>query len=220
MITPTKNRIRNTVLTCLAVAAIGCLPPARASAATIALGAEIPLGPNLFVVPITIGDGTNVIAWQFDLSYDAPNVQVNTACDPFSGDIYCSLFTGPVTEGDFFASGKPFNLLNPGFVALNPATLLQTGLLFGVNGAFGGAPPGVSGDGVLAYVEFLTIGAATAPITLQNVSVTETPSAVPEPGTLALLTTGLLWPGVRRWCNRAGSRCSESRSPIAQPTDD
>jgi PEP-CTERM motif-containing protein len=194
MITPTKN----TILTCLAVAAIGCLPAAYASAATIALGAEIPLGPNLFVVPITISDGTNVIAWAFDVSYDAPNVQVNTACDPFSGDIYCSLFTGPVTEGDFFASGQPFNLLNPGFVALDPNTLLQTGLLFGVNGAFGGAPPGVSGGGVLAYVEFLTIGAATSPITLQNVSVTETPAAVPEPGTLALVATGVLLSRVRR----------------------
>jgi hypothetical protein len=194
MITPTKN----TILTCLTVTAIGCLFAARASATTIALGAQIPLGPSLFVVPITISDGANVIAWEFDLSYDAPNVQVNTACDPFSGDTYCSLFTGAVTEGDFFASGQPFNLLNPGFVALDPSTLLQTGLLFGVNGAFGGAPPGASGDGVLAYVEFLTIGAATSPITLQHVSVTETPTAVPEPGTLALVTFGVLLSRVRR----------------------
>jgi hypothetical protein len=213
MITPTKNRTnnrtnnrtKNTVLTCLAVVAIVCLPAARASAATIALGAEITLAPNLFVVPITISDGSNVIAWEFDLSYDAPNVQVNTACDPFNGDVYCSLFTGPVTEGDFFASGQPFNLLNPGFVALDPNTLLQTGLLFGVNGAFGGAPPGVSGGGVLAYVEFLTIGAARSPITLENVSVTETPTAVPEPGTLALLTTGVVLSRVRRRTLKRGT---------------
>jgi hypothetical protein len=117
------------------VAAICSLHAAGASAATISLGPQIDLAPDLFVVPVTITDGINVTAWQFDLRYDPLDLQVNLACDPFSSVAYCSLFTGPVTEGDFFASGSPFNLLNPGFVAMDPTTLAQTGLLFAVSGA-------------------------------------------------------------------------------------
>jgi hypothetical protein len=142
-----------------------------------------------------------VAAWQFDLSYDPLDLQVHTACDPFSGDVYCSLFTGPVTEGEFFASGSPFNVLNPGFVDLDPTTLAQTGLLFGVNGAFGGSPPAPSGDGVLAYVEFLKVGRGRSDVTLDNPVVTEIPPEipVPEPGTLALLATGVLLARSRRF---------------------
>jgi hypothetical protein len=84
----------------------------EASAASIGLGNRIDVTPDLFVVPVTITDGIDVTAWAFDLRYDPLDVQVNLACDPFSGDAYCSLFTGPVTEGDFFATGSPFNVLN------------------------------------------------------------------------------------------------------------
>jgi hypothetical protein len=142
----------------------------------------------------------NVIGWAFDLRYDPLDVQVNLACDPFSGDVYCSLFTGPVTEGDFFASGSPFNVLNPGFVDLDPITLAQTGLLFAVNGAFGGFSLSASGDGVLAYVEFLKVGNGSSTVTVENPTVTE----VPEPSTLALLAAGLLLFG-RRWQKRITS---------------
>ena len=96
--------------------------------------------------------------------------------------------TGPVTEGDFFSSGAPFNLLIPGVIVLD-AALAQTGVLFGVEGAFSGIPPGPSGDGVLAYVEFTILGDGTSPITLTDVSTTS--SAVPEQTTLLLLTGGL-----------------------------
>ena len=95
-----------------------------------------------------------MVSWHFDVTYDPTDVQINTGCDPFSGDVYCGLLTGPVTEGDFFASGVPFNLLNPGFVDLDANTLAQTGLLFAVQGAFGGVSPFPSGSGVLAFVEF------------------------------------------------------------------
>ena len=64
----------------------------------------------------------NVIG-QFDLTYDPTDVQVNASCDPFNGDVYCSLLTGPITEGDFFASGAPFNLLVPGFIQLKSRDL-------------------------------------------------------------------------------------------------
>ena len=166
----------------------------------ISTGTPIPITATTFALPIQITGGLQVISWQFDLAYDASDVQVNTGCDPFT-DSFCSLLTGPVTEGGFFSSGAPFNLLVPGFVDLDPSTLDQTGLLFGVNGAYGGFPPAPSGDGILAYVEFTTIGQGTSPITVENSSVTS--SAIPEPATLALLTGGLAllgagWLGRRR----------------------
>ncbi|HEU4690599.1 MAG TPA: cohesin domain-containing protein [Vicinamibacterales bacterium] len=196
---PTKVFGRASVLV---IAAICSLHAAGASAATISLGSQIVLAPDMFVVPVTITDATGVTGWTFDLRYDPLDVQVNLACDPFSGDVYCSLLTGPVTEGEFFASGTPFNVLNPGFVEVDPTTLTQTGLLFAVNGLFGGSPLGVSGDGVLAYVEFLKVGRGTSDVTLENPTATEVP--VPEPGTLALLAIGCLLSRLR-WHRRTTS---------------
>src|SRR6266446_1154627 len=57
-------------------------------------------GSTAFIVPIEISGAVELTFWQFDLLYDATDVQINTACDP-SSDSYCSLFTGPVTEGPF-----------------------------------------------------------------------------------------------------------------------
>jgi hypothetical protein len=170
-----------------------------ATATAISVGARIDITPTSFAVPIEIADALDVVSWTFDLTYDPEDVLVNDTCDPFAGDVYCSLLTGPVTEGDFFSSGAPFNLLNPGFIELDPATFEQTGLLFGVNGAFGGSTPFPSGSGTLAFVEFLIIGTGTSPIDVTG-SVT---SVVPEPGTLLLLTTGLLLPRARRLIERA-----------------
>src|SRR5688572_2477841 len=152
----------------------------QASAAAIVVGPRIDLSPTTFALPINIIDGVAVESWQFDLRYDASDVQVNTGCDPFGGDPYCSLLTGPVTEGDFFASGAPFNLLIPGFIDLDPVTFAQTGLLFGVNGAFGGFLPFPSGDGTLAFVEFTILGDGSSVITVDG-----SVRAVPEPGALA-----------------------------------
>ena len=122
-------------------------------------------------------------------------MQVNVGCDPFGGDIYCSLMTGPVTEGDFFAAGAPFNLLIPGFVELDPITFEQSGRLFGMHGAFGGIPPAPSGNGILAYVEFTLLGTGDSPIEHDGTVVS---TSVPEPGSLALLTAGLAWMGLFR----------------------
>jgi hypothetical protein len=178
--------------------------PRLASATTISVGAHIPIDLTTFAVPIDITAGVNVIGWQFDLTYDASDVQVNVGCDPFGGDPYCSFFTGPVTEGDFFASAAPFNLLVPGFIQLDPVTFAQTGLLFGVNGAFGGSAPFPSGNGTLAFVEFTIIGNGNSVITVNGSAISDT--TVPEPGTLALLATGMLLPRARRWLGRASRR--------------
>ena len=181
-----KRLIRSVVIViALSYGALG-----HAAAATISVGVAIPITATTFALPIEIANAIELTSWQFDLAYDPTDVQVNTACDPFS-DVFCSLITGPVTEGDFFAGGAPFNLLNPGFIDLDPATLTQTGLLFAVQGAYGGFLPAPSGNGILAYVQFITIGTGGSPITVQNPSVTENVAAVPEPASVMLLTAGL-----------------------------
>ena len=177
----------------------------RVAASTFSIGAEIPITATTFALPIAISAGIDVIGWQFDLTYDPTDVQVNTACDPLSGDPYCSLITGPVTEGDFFSSGAPFNLLVPGFVDLDPMTLAQTGLLFAVNGRFGGStPPFPSGNGTVAFVEFTIVGKGTSPITVVNPSLDVV--AVPEPTTLALVLGGLMLPRTRQLVRRVRRR--------------
>ena len=166
----------------------------------ISVGTYIPPPPyaplTTFVVPIDIAGAVALTSWQFDLLYDAADVQVNVGCDPFS-DQYCGLLTGPITEGPFFGSLSPFDAFNPGFILLDGVTLAQLGKLIAVNDTFGGSLPGPSGAGVLAYVEFITTenGTGESPITVQNGS---TISSVPEPATFALLSCGLLMLGVRR----------------------
>ena len=186
------------------VALFAIMASRPAHAAAISVGTPLTLSATTIVVPITITDGLSVSGWQFDLSYDRTDLQVNASCDPFRGDVYCSLLTGPVTEGDFFAAGVPFNLLVPGFVDLDPITLDQTGHLFGVNGGFGGFPPAPSGNGTLAFVEFTLLGAGTSPITV-NGSV-DSPTAVPEPATVILVITGLAMPRIRQLSRRVHRR--------------
>jgi hypothetical protein len=178
-----------------------------ASASTISLGSRIPIDATTFALPIDITGAVNVSSWTFDLTYDPTDVQVNTGCTPFI-DVYCDFITGPVTEGGFFASGVPFNVLNPGFIDLDPITLAQTGSLFGVNDTYGGPPPSPSGDGVLAYVEFTQLGDGDSPIVVNGSATSDV--AVPEPCTLVLLTTGLFAPRLRRALRTTTQRQSHS----------
>jgi hypothetical protein len=168
--------------------------------ATISLGTRITIDANTFALPIQITDGVQVTDWSVGLNYDATDVQINTACDPFSGDIYCSLLFGPFTEGDFFASGAPFNVLTAGVVELDSTTLQQSGVMFGFNGAYAGFPPAPSGDGILGYVEFIIIGTGNSEITPTNATITS--AAVPEPSTLLLFASGLLMLQVGRTSRR------------------
>jgi hypothetical protein len=170
-----------------------CGGATRALASSISPGSRIPITATTFALPVDIAGGVNVTSWQFDLTFDPTDVQVNTSCDPFA-DTYCSLVTSYATEGDFFAAGAPFNLLTAGFVDLDPITLAQTGSLFAVTGAYGGPLPAPSGAGTLAFIEFTQLGNGTSPIAV----VGSASDAVPEPGTLVLLTTGLLLPWLRR----------------------
>jgi hypothetical protein len=197
----TVRRLLMYLLTAITLVGAGA---ARAAATTISGGSRIVISPTTFALPVEITGAIQVSSWEFDVMYDPADVQVNTTCDPFSGDIYCSLLTSYATEGDFFAAGAPFNLLTPGFVDLNPSTLAQTGLLFGVTGAYGGPPLSPSGSGTLAFIEFTLLGSGDRPITVTGT--TGSDSTVPEPGTLGLLTTGLVAPRVRRAFRRTRRR--------------
>jgi len=101
--------LKRTLLTGLVLAACLVLHAAVAKAVpTISLGTRITIDANTFALPIQITDAVELTSWSVGLNYDPSDVQINTACDPFSSDIYCSLLFGPFTEGDFFASGAPF----------------------------------------------------------------------------------------------------------------
>ena len=106
------------------------LGSARAGASSISLGGRIAISPTTFALPVVITGARQVSSWQFDLTYDPTDVQVNTACDPFGGDIYCSLLTGPVTEGDFFATIYTALSIDPrteNYAGLRPVPLAQFG---------------------------------------------------------------------------------------------
>ena len=77
---------------------------------------------------IEITGAVDLIFWQFDVFYDASDVQIVTNCDPFS-DPFCNFGGTGVTEGPFFGSLSPFNLFNPGFILLDSVTLAQLGQL-------------------------------------------------------------------------------------------
>lgn len=197
-----KLMMKRTLFVALASASIVFVAPLPVVAApVISVGPYTPSTTMPFVVPIEITGAVNVNFWQFDLAYVASDAQINTNCDPFT-DPYCSLLTGPVTEGPFFGSLSPFNVFNPGFISLNPVTLAQLGDLFAVNDTFGGTLPGPSGSGILAYVEFVTTanGTGTSPITVNNGG---TGPSVPEPATLVLLISGLMLMGAARIVRRA-----------------
>lgn len=167
------------------VAVLVVLQPQRVEAAAgISVGPyTVPANDAPFLVPIQITAGVAVTAWSFGLTYDPTDLLIN---DPALLDV----LGRPVTEGDFFAAGAPFNLLVPGVIEVD-VVFSQTGNLFGVEGAYGGFPPLPSGDGILAYVEFIKApnGEGDTPIVVTDPSTT---SAIPEPTTLALLAFGLL----------------------------
>jgi hypothetical protein len=151
-------------------------------------------GSTVFVVPVEITGAVGLTSWQFNLTFIPTDVQINTGCDPTT-DPFCDSIFGPITEGPFFSSKAQFPpFFDPGFI------FNSTGLLDSVAGAWQDPPPGPSGNGILAYVEFISTanGTGESPITVTG---TLTASA-PEPTTLVLLASGLLLLGGRRRLRR------------------
>src|SRR5688572_4433882 len=175
-------------------------PPQVGAVATISVGSyTVPATPlEPFLVPIVITDAENVDFWQFSLSYEPTDLKIN---DPAALDF----LDRPITEGDFFLNESLFNAFNPGFILLD-ASNEQIGTLLDVNNRFGGGTQGVSGDGVLAFVEFVAIGDGSSVIEVIYPSVGS--SAVPEPAALLLTATGLLMLRLRNLRRR--TRCQKS----------
>lgn len=149
-------------------------------------------GPSGTVYPIEISDAVSLGTWTFDLLFNPASVNIIDFpdCDPFLPDPYCNFGYAGVTEGPFTSSGGThFTLFLPGFIDNS------TGVLFGVYGAYADIPPGPSGDGVLAYVQFETLSTEPPDVRVANPSVT---SLVPEPATLAMLASGLALVGLAR----------------------
>jgi hypothetical protein len=175
------------LLTCGTVGLWLAFSMQSSAAATIGVGPYTPSATASFVVPVEITGAVNLDSFTFDLSFDPNDYMIDTACDPFAGDPYCG-FTGPVTQGTFYDT--PFQLFDPGFIPLD-ASQQQTGQLIGVNGAWEDIGPSPSGDGILAFVEFVAVagGSLDSPITVDGMPTSIT---VPEPTTLALLVAAFV----------------------------
>lgn len=183
--------LKRTLLMALTIVSLSVLTPLPVAAIPIISPGTTPITvdagpPEVFALPVEITGAESLVNWQFDLLFDPSVVQVNTACDPLSGDVYCDLFYGPVTEGPFTSSNGLFlsSLLS------NGAIDNIGGQVIGIAGAYLDIPPGPSGHGVLAYVEFVTLDASGDPgFSVGNPSVQ---SSVPEPTTFVLFSGGLV----------------------------
>ena len=65
----------------------------------ISVGPYTPSTTMPFVVPIDTTGALDLTFWQFDLAYDANDLQINASCDPFS-DSFCDFVTErPLSKG-------------------------------------------------------------------------------------------------------------------------
>jgi len=167
--------------------AAGWVPELAQALVVISTGPFTPTSPT-FVVPIEITGATDLVNWQFDLRFNPNDFQVNLSCNALT-DNFCDPINGPVTEGPFTSkNGAASSLFVPGF-ADNSAGLLSI-----VSGAYQGIPPGPSGDGTLAFVEFSVKpnGMLDSPISIENALVTQGANAVYEPPMLLWVFAALI----------------------------
>lgn len=159
---------------------------------------------DVVTIPIAIVDATDLIHWQFDLSFDPTVVQAKT-----------------VTEGPF--------LYSFGLTLFGAGSDSGNGLISIVTNSYVDLPPNPEGDGVLAEIQFLALAPGTSPLVLSDVflnlsnegfeiengqiTVTGTsPPAVPEPATLALLTSGLALFAARQRVRRRSNHQSDAEA--------
>jgi general secretion pathway protein D len=162
-----------------------CLSPLRADVVVSSGPGIVSVGETL-LVPISVDQGADLYAFQFDLAFDPSILRLESIQE---GSLLPS--AGPT----FFSPGTIDN--TSGTAALNADSLV-------------GPIPGASSGGDLADFRFLGIGPGTSPLTLSNVvlldsalndisfttsdgSVVVTPATVPEPGVLWLTMLAIFW---------------------------
>jgi hypothetical protein len=181
--------MKRIIWTALALSSFLALAPAPAGASpVISVGTAIVNSNNTFTVPISVAGVTDLTSWQFDLTFNPAIVQATS-----------------VTEGPFLStSGTKVTLFVPGFVL--------GGVVSGVADFYSDLPPGPSGSGVLADVQFQGLSHGVSPLTLSNVflnlsdqgfSIANGQISVAEPTPLVLVVVGLVLLGLTRLASSA-----------------
>jgi general secretion pathway protein D len=178
------------LLACLLLLALPS--PGRAAPVVTAGSATVNVG-DTFQIPISITGAEDLQSWQFDLAFDPAILSASS-----------------VTEGPFLSeSGTKTTTFVPGVIDN------ETGQITLVADFFGEVPPGPSGAGVLAEIEFHALAPGVSPLTLSKVFLNLSDSgfeiengqvtvlgpraAVPEPAALVLVAVGLgAWAAWRR----------------------
>lgn len=164
-----------------------CTLPAYTATLSIAPDVHTAFQGSIFTVVVVVSDVTDLAAYQFDVLFPA-FLNVN------------SLSTAP---GTFF----DMNGIGVGYLDLDNAN----GTLTYVFNALSGAGPGLTGDGILARIEFIAIAAGgpgqitladpggvgilfdstfSTPLDVTLVGASISADAVPEPGTIWLFALG------------------------------
>ncbi len=146
---------------------------------------------SVFTIPILISGATDLMAFQFDVSYDSTIIKALG-------------FTDLGTDFETAATA--------GGGALTGITgFLFPGLLSGLADSMSGALSGLTGNGTLVFVQFQALAPGESLLTLSSVFLDFSelgPESimsgfvivgVPEPGTLALLPLGFVLLTWRRW---------------------
>jgi hypothetical protein len=176
----------------LAVVLLTAFPESSRAAPVVTAGSDTVTVGDTFTVPISITDAEELISWQFDLSFDPTILRANA-----------------VTEGPFLSeAGTKTTLFSPGVIDNGAGQITL------VTDSFVDLPPGPSGSGVLANIEFEALAMGVSPLVLSNVflnfsgsgfetqdgQVTVLPrGVVPGPSPLMLVSLGLGACAAGRW---------------------
>ena len=151
---------------------------------------------DTFTIPISITGATDLTFWQFDLGFNPSVVSALSFNDSLT-----DFETAAISQGGFLTGITGLILSNQ-----------FSGLADSMSGLISGS--GLEGSGSLVFLEFQAIALGVSPLTFSNVflnlsdsgfDITNgqvTVTAVPEPTTLMLLTSGLALFGMRHLARR------------------
>src|SRR5438309_1669021 len=153
MVRSTVRRLRRSVLTLALLSVVLCPALAHAVPIVTAGSGPVPVLKNvgdIFMIPISITAATELTSWQFSLSFDQTILKANL-----------------VTEGPFLSSGGTnITSFGPGVIDNGNGTITI------VTDSYDDVPPGPSGNGNLAYIEFKALMIGTSPLHLYDVCLT------------------------------------------------